>query len=97
VTQHGQGQRLAIAGLRATVACDVKHIHAWGQENHAEASVADRYTPAPQPPGDLDCRLGVNPSSNQVQAAGTTTATQLCVWGQGRGVAAAITNLQDLD
>jgi len=79
--QHGQGQRPAIPGLGATVACDVKHIHAWGQEYHAEASVADRYTPARQPSGDPNCRLGVKTSSNQVQVAGTTTATQEYVWG----------------
>jgi hypothetical protein len=78
-----------IPGLGETVACDVKHIYAWVQENNAKAYVAERYDPLRQPRGDADCRLGVKTSSNQVEADGTTKQTKEYVWGYGSGVAAA--------
>src|SRR5438034_8919047 len=37
---------------------------------------------------DLDCRLGVKKSFNQVQADGSTTEKKEYIWGYGSGVAA---------
>src|SRR5438034_11783160 len=37
---------------------------------------------------DLDCRLGVKKSFNQVQADGTTKEKKELIWGYGSGVAA---------
>lgn len=78
-----------IPGLGATVAVDVKHSYAWVEQNTPKAYVPARYDPERQPPGDPDCRLGVNTSSNQVRADGTTVQRKEYVWGYGRGVVAA--------
>jgi Transposase DDE domain len=78
-----------IPGLGETVAFDVKHLYAWVAANNHKAYVPDRYDPAHQPTGDLDCRLGVKTSSNQQRPDGTSKVIKEYVWGYGSGVAAA--------
>ncbi len=80
-----QALRAAIPGLGETVAFDVKHIYAWGQQNNLKAYVPERYDPTRQPRGDPDCRPGVKTSSNQPQANGTTPGRKEYVWGYGSG------------
>jgi len=78
-----------IPSLGQTVAVDVKHIYAWVEQHNPKAYVPHRDDPAQQPAGDLDCRLGVKTSSNQVRADGTITQRKEYVWGYGSGVVAA--------
>ena len=78
-----------IPGLGETVAFDVKHLYAWVKENNPRQYVKERFDPTQQPAGDPDCSLGVNRSSNQEQADGSSKEIKEYLWGYGSGVAAA--------
>jgi len=91
LTQTVQALQEEIPGLGEVVAFDVKHIYANVKENNFCAYVEERFKKDQQPPGDLDCRLGVKKSTNQVQPDGSIKEKKELLWGYGSGVAAAIT------
>lgn len=81
----------------ATLVVDVKHQYAYVRQNNLRHVQPERFNPARQPRGDVDCRLGFKPCSNQAHEQHATTKQEQgsYLWGYGTGIAVLRTSSRE--